>query len=329
MGMIVAFVPEGLLPTVTLALAMAVQRMARRHALVKRLSAVETLGCTTVICTDKTGTLTQNEMTVTSLWTPDHRLAVTGVGYAPSGRTRMGRGYRRVTAGGDSPWAQDVRQLLVAAGLCNNSRLLPPNGDAPHWTVLGDPTEAALRVAALKGGVDLEAEAVVRRAVRELPFDSRRKRMSTVHARRRRPTALCQRRPQRGAGPLHASPARTGRRRRWLLHNGLRSWRPTTTTPATACACWPSACGNCRQPLRRGSTTETYAPEVIEQELTFLGLIAMMDPPRPEVAQAVQAMSQRRHSHHHDHRRLWLDGREHCPAHRHLAHRCAQGHHRR
>ena len=88
--MIVAFVPEGLLPTVTLALAMGVQRMAARHALVKRLSAVETLGCTTVICTDKTGTLTQNEMTVREIWLPGQTITVTGVGYAPRGELRAG-----------------------------------------------------------------------------------------------------------------------------------------------------------------------------------------------------------------------------------------------
>lgn len=86
MGMIVAFVPEGMLPTVTLALAMGTQRMVRRHALIKRLSAVETLGCTTVICTDKTGTLTQNEMTVREIWVAGRRLTVTGVGYAPEGQ---------------------------------------------------------------------------------------------------------------------------------------------------------------------------------------------------------------------------------------------------
>lgn len=86
LGMIVAFVPEGLLPTVTLALAMGVQRMARRHALIKRLSAVETLGCTSVILSDKTGTLTQNEMTVSRLWTGDRSFSVSGVGYSPDGR---------------------------------------------------------------------------------------------------------------------------------------------------------------------------------------------------------------------------------------------------
>ena len=90
MGMIVAFVPEGMLPTVTLSLAMGVQRMAGRHALIKRLSSVEALGSCTVICTDKTGTLTQNEMTVQELWVAGRRLSVTGTGYAPAGQVTGG-----------------------------------------------------------------------------------------------------------------------------------------------------------------------------------------------------------------------------------------------
>src|SRR5262245_46434945 len=174
LGMIVAFVPEGLLPTVTLALVMGTQRIARRHALIKRLSAVETLGCTTVICADKTGTLTQNAMTVCELWLAGRQLTVTGVGYAPEGEIlEQGRPVARPVDG-------DVRQLLVAAGLCTNARVLPPTATAAPWTILGDPTEAALRVVASKGGIDLEAEAQQPRLC-ELPFDSRRKRMSTIH----------------------------------------------------------------------------------------------------------------------------------------------------
>src|SRR4030095_13292408 len=120
-GMIVAFVPEGLLPTVTLALAMGTQRIARRHALIKRLSAVETLGCTTVICTDKTGTLTQNEMTVCELWLAGRQLTVTGVGYTPQGALLE---HGRPVA---QPVDTDVRQLLMAAGLCNDAHVLPPD----------------------------------------------------------------------------------------------------------------------------------------------------------------------------------------------------------
>jgi Ca2+-transporting ATPase len=175
MGMIVAFVPEGMVPTVTLALAMGTQRMARRHALIKRLSAVETLGSTTVICTDKTGTLTQNEMTVRALWVAGRQLTVTGVGYALEGQILEGN--QPVT----HPVDGDLRQLLIAAGLCTDARLLPPNSASLHWTVLGDPTEAALRVVAGKGGVDLETEAQRAPRLRELPFDSHRKRMTTIH----------------------------------------------------------------------------------------------------------------------------------------------------
>ncbi|WP_277406497.1 cation-translocating P-type ATPase [Lacrimispora xylanisolvens] len=120
LGMIVAFIPEGLLPTVTLSLAMAVQRMSKRNALVKKLSSVEALGSTTVICTDKTGTLTQNEMTVNHLWLADREYEVTGVGYSPKGEIMTGG--KTVKASED----EDMNLLLTGAALCSNARLLPP-----------------------------------------------------------------------------------------------------------------------------------------------------------------------------------------------------------
>ena len=176
LGMIVAFVPEGLLPTVTLALAMGTQRMARRHALIKRLSAVETLGCTTVICTDKTGTLTQNEMTVCELWLAGRQLTVTGVGYAPEGQL-LEHGQPIAPACGRRCASAPRGRWLVQR--C--PRYCPPMRVDTPWTILGDPTEAALRVVASKGGIDVEAEAQQMPRLRELPFDSRRKRMSTIH----------------------------------------------------------------------------------------------------------------------------------------------------
>jgi magnesium-transporting ATPase (P-type) len=285
MGMIVAFVPEGMLPTVTLALAMGVQRMARRHALIKRLSAVETLGCTTVICTDKTGTLTQNEMTVTSVWFPGYKFTLTGVGYSPQGKIQMDSSASESATAIGSPWENNLHDLLVAAGLCNNSRLVPPNGENPGWTILGDPTEAALKVAAQKGGIDLAVGAQHTPRIRELPFDSRRKRMSTIHKYKdtqivyvkgapKEVLALCTCVRQNGqVVPLDSTlNTRIISANDEYARNGLRVL----------------AVAYRHLPVGSGNIPFEYTPESIEWDLTFLGLIAMMDPPRPEVAQAVQ-----------------------------------------
>ncbi|MBI5015677.1 MAG: cation-transporting P-type ATPase [Deltaproteobacteria bacterium] len=279
LGMIVAFVPEGLLPTVTLALAMGVQRMARRNALVKKLSAVETLGCTSVICTDKTGTLTQNEMTVRELWLPGRTLDVEGVGYAPVGRI-----CEQGTA--VSPGDGDLRLLLGAAALCANARLLAPEPETPRWTVVGDPTEAALLVAARKAGIDLEHLARTAPRVREIPFDSRRKRMTTIH---RDPT-----------GPLRACVKGAPRE---VLELCTRVRRDGGEIPMTAELRLSAAAATddfARHGLRVLAVAGRLLPEAeaqardgarfaeeVEQELTLLGLAAMMDPPRPEVSDAV------------------------------------------
>lgn len=299
LGMIVAFVPEGMAPTVTLALAMGTQRMARRHALIKRLSAVETLGCTTVICTDKTGTLTQNEMTVRELWTAGQRLTVTGVGYAPEGQIFQDE--QPVVPDLHS----DVGQLLIAAGLCNDARLVPPNSESPQWTVLGDPTEAALLVVARKGQLDLREIARQTPRLHELPFDSRRKRMSTIH---QLSVASCQLPVgNKKAGQNPASPPTEN----WELqtvcvkgapkevlslctHLQLQGQRCTLDDMQRARVI--AANDNyARTGLRvlavaqrvLTETPPTWTPEAVERDLTFLGLIAMLDPPRAEVAEAV------------------------------------------
>ncbi|MYW42291.1 HAD-IC family P-type ATPase, partial [Streptomyces sp. SID161] len=165
LGVMVALVPEGLPATLSVSLAIGVRRMARRHALVKQLLAVEALGSTSVICTDKTGTLTQAEMTVVQVWADGASHAVSGVGYAPVGE---------ITEAGP------VRELLRAAALCSNARLVPPTGRDP-WRVLGDTTEGALLVAARKAGLDPAREEAGTPRVAEHPFDSARKLMSTVH----------------------------------------------------------------------------------------------------------------------------------------------------
>jgi magnesium-transporting ATPase (P-type) len=171
----VSMVPEGLPVAMTIALAVGMQRMAARGAIIRRLSAVETLGSTTVICSDKTGTLTRNEMTVTALWLPGGReVAVDGIGYAPAGRLREGDAPAQL---GDAA----LQALLQAAVLCNDAELLPPEGERSAWAVLGDPTEASLLVLAAKAGLD--PGALKRRAPREaeLPFDSDTKLMATQH----------------------------------------------------------------------------------------------------------------------------------------------------
>ncbi|MDQ2823108.1 MAG: HAD-IC family P-type ATPase [Pseudomonadota bacterium] len=168
---VVSLVPEGLPVAMTIALAVGMQRMASRGAIIRRLSAVETLGAITVICTDKTGTLTRNEMTVSELWLPGGRtIAVGGVGYAPEGALHG-------AAGAEA----DINALLEAGVLCNDAGLVAPGAAARQWTVTGDPTEAALLVAAAKAGIDVAALRKAHPRTAEIPFDAGTKMMATLH----------------------------------------------------------------------------------------------------------------------------------------------------
>ena len=176
LGMIVAFIPEGLLPTVTLSLAMAVQRMAKDNALVKKLSSVESLGATSVICSDKTGTLTQNEMTVNHLWQVSGKYDVTGLGYATEGDIRRGDGKKASLVDDHS-----LEYLVRFAHLCSNAQVIPPSSENNSYTVLGDPTEACLNVLAEKSGISPENNHKWAPKIKEIPFDSIRKRMTTIH----------------------------------------------------------------------------------------------------------------------------------------------------
>ncbi|WZL78254.1 cation-transporting P-type ATPase [Eubacteriales bacterium mix99] len=285
LGMIVAFIPEGLLPTVTLSLAMAVQRMAKEHALVKRLSAVETLGCTTVICSDKTGTLTQNEMTVTNLWTPEAEYKVTGLGYAPVGDIMAGD--RKVTAADN----KGLKLLLKGASLCSNARVVPPDGGSDKYTVLGDPTEACLGVAAKKAGLNPEDMFTSTPRLRELPFDSRRKRMTTINQ-LKQPVDGTWRIAYVKGSPKEVLELCSG-----VFTDGGRH----EITDEQRKRIMAANDGYARRGLRvlavayrllkkndnLPSALSAYTSEMVEQDLTFVGLTVMMDPPRPEVAKAV------------------------------------------
>ncbi|MEU7642191.1 cation-transporting P-type ATPase [Streptomyces sp. NPDC039016] len=267
LGVMVALVPEGLPATLSVSLAIGVRRMARQHALVKKLLAVEALGSTTVVCTDKTGTLTQAEMTVTQVWADGASHPVSGVGYAPVGEV--------------TDPAPPVRELLRVAALCCNARLVPPSG-REGWRVLGDTTEGALLVAAGKAGIDPAAEEAAAPRVTEYPFDSVRKLMSTVH---RAPNGEIFRVHVKGAPQEllarctdidwrgERRPARDELRAEVIAANdelasqGLRvlavAWRPATDPGP--------------------------AQDEAESGLTLLGLVGMQDPPRPEVSDAVNA----------------------------------------
>src|ERR1044071_1904608 len=174
---VVGLIPEGLPVAMTVALAVGVQRMARRRAIVRKLSAVETLGATTVICSDKTGTLTRNEMTVTALWLPSSgEISVTGSGYAPDGELRR----NDVTVSVDRE--PGLRRLLEAVTLCNDAQVLGPDDRDPRWRAVGDPTEAALVTLAIKAGLAPAAIRAAQPRQAEIPFDAGIKMMATQHA---------------------------------------------------------------------------------------------------------------------------------------------------
>jgi len=175
LSMAVAVVPEGLPAVITVTLALGTQRMVRRNALIRKLTAVETLGSVTTICSDKTGTLTQNKMVVQSVRTARHTLRVTGEGYAPIGEFASDEpGTQGIIAVNDEP---DLRQLLLACVLCNDAVLQKEYGE---WAILGDPTEGALLALAGKAGLQKDTQDQLYPRVAEFPFSAERKRMSVM-----------------------------------------------------------------------------------------------------------------------------------------------------
>jgi magnesium-transporting ATPase (P-type) len=284
MGIIVAAIPEGLPATVTLSLAVSVQRLAQKGVLVKKLSILETLEHVSIICTDKSGTLTQNQMTVRQVWVGGKPLVVTGSGYKPEGEF--------VPNPGSEAAERDLNALLCAGLLCNNSRLNPPTPDHPHWTVLGDQTEAALRVVGLKNGLLEETLMRSLPRIHEIPFDARRKRMSTIHQVHWQEESF----PEVPAGEQLAFIKGAPREVLQLcthirMHGEVipldDSWRTrilSANDDYARNALRVLALAYHALPQRIGS----YTSERVEINLVFLGLTAMMDPPRPEVMEAVK-----------------------------------------
>jgi P-type Ca2+ transporter type 2C len=270
----VAAIPEGLPAITTITLALGMQRMARHGAIVRKLAAVETLGAATVICTDKTGTLTQNQMTVREVYCGGARFRVTGQGYDPDGEVLDDRGLPVTSA------AAPLRDLLATAALCNSATLHREKGT---WRVQGDPTEGALLTLATKGGVSHESVTSSHQVVRELPFDSDRKRMTIV--------AL----DQAGREVVHSKgsadvllPLCTG-------YLGAEGWVPLDAGSRAAILGEAERMSGEALRVLALARRELGPPGVassghseLETRLTLLGLVGMIDPPRAGAREAVK-----------------------------------------
>ncbi|HMK44843.1 MAG TPA: cation-translocating P-type ATPase [Dissulfurispiraceae bacterium] len=272
----VAAVPEALAAIVTGALAIGMHQMAKRNALVRKMPAVETLGCTTVICSDKTGTLTKGEMTVRRFFADGMSFDVSGAGYAPEGQVTSPDG--AVITPGDIP---TLNQLLLAGVLCNDATL---DQRENQWIVKGDPTEGALLVAADKGGLGLIARVNYAR-IEEVPFSSERKRMTTVHS---TPEG------SRTSFTKGAPEVVLGRCSRIMLKGEAVALSEELRTTILA-ANESMACDALRVLAFAKldlSAADAITEDALEQNLVFLGLVGMMDPPRDEVIEATRICRQ-------------------------------------
>jgi Ca2+-transporting ATPase len=260
----VAVVPEALPAVVTISLAIGVQKMVRRHALVRRLPAVETLGCTTVICSDKTGTLTRDEMTLREIYLGGRHLLVTGSGYEPKGSFTVG--------GLAIPPDGELKELLSAGALASDARLIRgEHGD----DIQGDPTEGALVVAAAKAGLAKDVLDAACPRVAEIPFDSATKRMTTLHRTPQGPVAYA-----KGAAEV-------------ILAACERRWTPDGAPPLTQeerDAIVATGRAMASRALRVLAVARKATHEIGDAEtgLEFLGLVGLMDPPRAEAKSAIE-----------------------------------------
>ena len=266
----VAAVPEALPAVVTVGLALGVRRMVKRHALVRQLPAVETLGATTVICTDKTGTLTQNKMTVRKVYTAGRIFTVTGVGYAPEGSFQ----HNNKTV--DPAQHKTLERVLTIGALCNDSTVSKTENG---WQITGDPTEGALVVAAAKAGLVKSELNSSNERVNEIPFSSERKQMTTIHDTIDGHYAYSKGAPEVILGKCTRYSTETGEKEldketiEEILREGYGMAEQGQRVIATAYKKLP------------GKEADA---DNLESELVFAGLIGMIDPPREEAKMAIE-----------------------------------------
>ncbi|MDI6777159.1 MAG: cation-translocating P-type ATPase [Syntrophales bacterium] len=270
----VAAVPEALAAIVTGALAVGMHQMAKRNALIRKMPAVETLGCTTVICSDKTGTLTKGEMTVRKIYTGGKVIEVTGVGYEPKGELK-GSDIRAENN-------QSLQMFLQGGILCSDAILEEKEG---KWMIKGDPTEGALVVAAVKAGLHETEVRLQNPRVEEIPFSSERKRMTTIH----------QRQDGKRMGFMKGAPELVLERCSYIMDgDGVK---PLTEKERTEIF-------KINEEMTRGALRclgvayrelpeeAEYTEEAIEKEMIFVGLVGMIDPPREEAIEAINVCKQ-------------------------------------
>jgi magnesium-transporting ATPase (P-type) len=255
-GVTVALVPEALLPTVTLALAVGAQRMAGRHALVRRLESVETLGSTTFVCTDKTGTLTENRMNVVEIWTPAGTVAIAGHGYEPVGEVD-----------GSEAAIAAARRLAVVARRCSNGRAVERDG---AWDPQGDPMEVAVDALARRLGADVDGDRRADPDVVRFAFDPRRRRMSVVSARR----VLV-----KGA-PDAVAPVCVGVDATWAAAAEAMSARGLRLLAVAR---------RCRADVDGVAGDVPRDAHDAERDLELLGVLGITDPPRAHALDAIAA----------------------------------------
>lgn len=268
----VAVVPEALPAVVTISLAIGVQKMVKRHALIRRLPAVETLGSTSVICSDKTGTLTKDEMTVRKVYVAGKTYNVSGSGYAPHGEFSL-------NGSGPTKPTDELRHILTAAVLASDAVLLPDENKDNDWDIKGDPTEGALVVAAAKAGLEKETLDAQFPRRQEIPFTSETKRMTTLHETAEGVVAYT-----KGAPEVILENCD-----HILTANGVKPLDDATRQEIVTVA--REMASNALRVLGIASKSNAEL-KTAQHDMTFLGLAGMIDPPRPEAKQAIVVCEQ-------------------------------------
>jgi len=273
-GVMVACVPEGLQVTVSSALAINVLKMVKENVLVKRLSSVQTLGSVTVICTDKTGTITTGEMTVKKMWISDKVIEVSGAGYTPTGSFHCdGKTLEKEES-------QTVEKLLETSALCNSAKVEPPSDRNRSWSIVGDPTDGALLVATLKYGLNVQSMLAQKPIIHIKPFDSKRKRMTTFHKCQNKTCAYSKGAPR---GILSACS-------RIAVESGIVGLTSEHMNSVEA-KIHEFANEGLRViaiAYKELPENESFKSKDVEKDMILVGLAAMKDPPRPEVKEAVR-----------------------------------------